>query len=208
MKILFLSNNEISNNLIYWLRNIAKEEIVLYDKPINIEFLERIKPDFIISYNYRFIIKQEIIDYMKNNIINLHISLLPWNKGAYPNVWSFLEDTPKGVTIHIIDRGIDSGPILVQKEVYFNESIETLKSSYEKLHREIQKLFKRYWHDIKNGKLEPKSQKNLKGSVHYKKDFERIKHLLNDKGWNISIIELKKRYKKSMEGKNVFENIK
>ena len=54
------------------------------------------------------------------------------------------------------------------------QSIETLKSSYEKLHREIQKLFKRYWHDIKNGKLEPKSQKNLKGSVHYKKDFERI----------------------------------
>ncbi|HEC93567.1 MAG TPA: formyl transferase [Candidatus Atribacteria bacterium] len=208
MKILFLSNNKISSNLIYWIKNIAKEEVVLYDKSLNIEFLKRIKPDFIISYSYKFIIKKDIINYMKNDIINLHISLLPWNRGAYPNVWSFLEDTPKGVTIHITDRGIDTGPILVQKEVYMDENIETLKSSYEKLHREVQKLFKRYWHDIKNGKLEPKSQKNLKGSVHYKKDFERIKHLLNDKGWNISIIELKKRYKKLMEGENVFENNK
>ena len=148
MKILFLSNNAISDNLIYWLRNIAKEEVIVYDKPISIEFLKKIKPNFIISYNYRFIVKQEIINYIKNNIINLHISLLPWNKGADPNVWSLLEDTPKGVTIHIIDEGIDTGPILIQKEVYMDESIETLKSSYKKLHREIQELFKIKWNDI------------------------------------------------------------
>jgi len=40
MKILFLSNNKISSNLIHWLRNIAKEKVVFYDKPINIEFLK------------------------------------------------------------------------------------------------------------------------------------------------------------------------
>lgn len=194
MKILFLSNNEISNNLIYWLKNIAKEEIVVYDKPINIEFFKKIKANFIISYNYRFIIKQEIINYMKNNIINLHISLLPWNKGADPNVWSFLEDTPKGVTIHIIDEGIDTGPILVQKEVYIDESTETLKSSYDKVHREIQELFKRSWNDIKNNKLRPIYQ-NSKGSLHYKNDFKKIKYLLNNRGWNTSIMQLKNEYK-------------
>lgn len=194
MKILFLSNNEISNNLIYWLINTAKEEIVAYDKPINIEFLKKIKLNFIISYNYRFIIKQEIINYMKNNIINLHISLLPWNKGADPNVWSFLEDTPKGVTIHIIDEGIDTGPILAQKEVCIDESTETLKSSYDKLHREIQELFKRSWNDIKNKKLKSIYQ-NSKGSLHYKNDFKKIGCLLNNKGWDTSIMELKNGYK-------------
>ncbi len=30
----------------------------------------------------------------KKSIINLHISYLPWNKGAYPNVWSFIDETP------------------------------------------------------------------------------------------------------------------
>lgn len=194
MKILFLTNNVISDNLIYWLRNIAKEEIILYDKTTNIEFLKKIKPNFTISYNYRFIIKQEIINYMKNNIINLHISLLPWNKGADPNVWSFLEDTPKGVTIHIIDEGIDTGPILAQKGVYIDENVETLRSSYEKLHREIQELFKRNWNDIKNNKLKPIYQ-NSKGSLHYKNDFKKIEWLLNNKGWNMSIMQLKNGYK-------------
>ncbi len=194
MKILFLSNNEISNNLIYWLRNIAKEEIILYDKPINIEFLKKIKPNFIISYNYKFIIKREIINCMKNNIINLHISLLPWNRGADPNVWSFLEDTPKGVTIHRIDAGIDTGPILVQKEVYIDENTETLKSSYEKLHKEIQELFKIKWNDIKNKKLKVTPQ-DSRGSMHYVKDFKKIEHLISDKGWDIPIKEFKNRYK-------------
>lgn len=193
MKILFLSNNEISNNLISWIRTTAKEEIIVYDKFINVEFLKKIKPHFIISYNYRFIIKQGIINYMKNNIINLHISLLPWNRGAYPNVWSFLENTPKGATIHIIDEGIDTGPILVQKEVYIDENIETLRSSYEKLHREIQELFREKWEEIKNGSLKKIPQRG-KGTIHYKKEFKLIKSLILDAGLDISITELKKRY--------------
>lgn len=194
MKILFLSNNEISDNLINWLKNTAKEEIIVCNKPINIEFLKKIKPYFIISYNYRFIIKQGIINYMKSNIINLHISLLPWNRGAYPNVWSFLKNTPKGVTIHIIDEGIDTGPILVQKGVYIDENIETLKSSYEKLHKEIQELFKIKWNDIKNGKLKLTPQ-DSRGSMHCVKDFKKIEHLISDKGWDIPIKEFKNRYK-------------
>jgi methionyl-tRNA formyltransferase len=205
MKILFLTNNEISNKLIHWLENEAKEELIAYDKPIDLEFIKKLKPDFVISYNYRLIISKKIIDYMKGNIINLHISLLPWNKGAYPNVWSFLEDTPKGVTIHIIDEGVDTGSILIQKEVDINENIETLRSSYEKLHKEIQELFKKHWNNIKNKELNPKLQK-LEGSMHYIKDFKRIEHLFGDNEWDISIIGLKKRYKKLIGDQDVYKN--
>ena len=60
-------------------------------------------------------------------------------------MWSFLEDTPKGVTIHYIDEGIDTGDIIVQKEVFIDEDKETLKSSYEILNKEIQALFKENW---------------------------------------------------------------
>ena len=195
MKILFLSNNEISNSLIYWLENQAKEELIVYNEPINLQFIKKINPNFTVSYNYRFIIKQEIINYMKSNIINLHISLLPWNKGAHPNIWSFLEDTPKGITIHLIDEGIDTGPILIQKEIYIDENTETLKSSYEKLHGEIKELFKINWNDIKNKKLKLTPQ-DLRGNFHYAEDFKKIEHIISDKGWNISINEFKNRYKK------------
>lgn len=198
MKILFLSNNEISNSLIYWLEKEAKEDLITYNKPLNLKFIKKIKPDFVISYSYRSIVSKEIINYMKGNIINLHISLLPWNKGADPNVWSFLEDTPKGVTIHIIDEGIDTGHILIQKEVCIDESTETLKSSYNKLHREIQELFKKSWGNIKNKKLKLISQVS-RGSVHYIRDFKKIENLLGNKSWDISIKEFKIKYEKVKE---------
>ena len=205
MKILFLSNNNISNKLINWLKNISKEEVIVCDKSINVEFLKKVKPYFIISYNYRFIIKQDIINYMKNNIINLHISLLPWNKGADPNLWSFLEDTPKGVTIHIIDESIDTGPIFVQKVVYIDERTETLKSSYDKLHREIQGLFKINWNNIKNKKIKLTPQ-DSRGSFHYVKDFKKIEYLISDKGWDTSIKEFKNKYKNLIGVQNVFKD--
>jgi methionyl-tRNA formyltransferase len=78
--------------------------------------------DWIISYGYSHIIKQDVIDSAKNSIINLHISYLPYNRGADPNFWSWLENTPKGVTIHQIDKGIDTGDIFIQKEIKFEET--------------------------------------------------------------------------------------
>ena len=55
------------------------------------------------------------------------MSYLPWNRGADPNFWSILEDTPKGVTIHIMDESIDTGDILYQKDpLEFNSQNELI----------------------------------------------------------------------------------
>lgn len=192
MKILFLTNNEQSSDLVNWLIEKGEDVCVLQEK-INLDKIKSRKFDIIISYNYRYIIKKDVIDYYKDKIINLHISLLPWNRGADPNIWSFLENTPKGVTIHLIDEGVDTGDILFQKEVLFDEKKETLRTTYNKLQEEIQKLFKSNWEKIKNFNLKPTKQSS-KGTFHYVKDFLKIKHILNDYGWDIPITVLKKRY--------------
>lgn len=165
---------------------------------IDILSLEKIKPDLIISYGYRYLIKPEIIYNYFNKIINLHIALLPWNKGADPNIWSFLENTPKGVSIHLIDEEIDTGDILLQKKVFFNEDDETLSSTYNKLHVEIQKLFKENYEDIINLKILPIKQIG-RGSVHYAKDFKKISFLIKEKGWDTPIRELKENYIKYLQ---------
>ncbi len=97
---------------------------------------------------------------MQGQIFNLHISLLPYNREASPNFFSSIENTPKGVTIHQIDEGLDTGPILAQKELFFDESKETFASSYEKLILEIQMLFKENWSSIsdKNYQLYAQTQ--------------------------------------------------
>ena len=193
MKILFLTNNEISYGLHDWLKKDGND-MILFKEKITAEVIESVQPDLIISYNYKYIIKEDVIEKMpENRIINLHISYLPWNRGAYPNIWSFLDNTPKGVSIHIIDKGLDTGKILLQKKVDIDENIHSLKTSYELLHFEIQKLFMENWEKIKNNEIKPFKQTG-KGTIHYKKDFDEISKLLDECGWDIKISEFKRKY--------------
>lgn len=191
MKILFLSGNQ-SKKLADWLKQKG-ENIIYVQNKLDLEKVKTITPDFIISYNYKYLIQKDIIDYMKGKIINLHIAYLPYNKGFHPNVWSILDDTPKGVTIHYIDEGIDTGDIIVQKEVYIDEEKETLKSSYDILQKEIQQLFKDNWDKIKNGKIVYRKQVGT-GSLHYKKEFTKFEPFIREKNWDTPIKELKEQY--------------
>jgi methionyl-tRNA formyltransferase len=193
MKILFLTNNPITKSLSDWLRYNAQEEITITDERISKAMLDHEMPVLTISYNYRYIIPKDILNALNGRVINLHISLLPWNRGADPNLWSFLEDTPKGVTIHLLEEGVDTGKILLQKEILFDEDKETLFSSYTILHEEIQKLFIENWQQIKCFDIVPIPQP-VGGSRHTTTDFSKIRHILGEEGWNTSISEVKKRY--------------
>ena len=144
--------------------------------------------DYIISFGYKHIIKKHIIDLFQANIINLHISYLPYNKGCHPNFWSFKDNTPKGVTIHLIDEGIDTGDILIQKEITFSKKENTLSKTYNRLIEEIQDLFIENCDNILNGNLKPKKQKG-KGTFNYKKDLQKHKDLLT-KEWDTKIDKL------------------
>lgn len=152
-----------------------------------------VRPDFVISYNYKHIISKEIIDLVAGRVINLHISLLPCNRGSHPNLWSLLEDTPKGVTIHVVDEGLDTGDIVVQEEVLIDEEKETLKSSYELLHQTIQRLFKERWKDIRDNRISPVKQKG-QGSMHCKRDLKPLEQFLIKKGWDTPVTEFKEKY--------------
>ena len=140
--------------------------------------------DYVISYGYTHILKEDFLNRVKNKPINLHISYLPWNKGYHPNIWSFFEGTPKGVTIHIIDSGIDTGDILFQREVVFDEE-DTLQETYLRLRNEMDALFIEKWGYIVSGNYIPIPQSHV-GTFHYKKDIDRLK--IDD--WNMSVKEL------------------
>ena len=143
--------------------------------------------DFIISYGYQHILKEDVLDKFSNKAINLHISLLPWNRGADPNLWSFLEDTPKGVTIHYLDYGIDTGDILAQQKVNYVPD-DTLRTSYERLSKTIEELFRRVWPNIRSGKQ--KSTPQPKGGTYHRlRDRAAFEYLLT-KGWDTPVADL------------------
>ena len=183
MKILYLGQR---SPLIDFLMSLD-DEVFVTENPVDIEFINASSPDFLVSYNFRHIIPKSVLDRFENKAINLHISFLPWNKGADPNFWSFVEKTPKGVTIHCLDEHLDTGDIIVQKEVALGNE-ETLATSYAKLHLEIQELFRQEWSKIKNGLYQRKKQDGS-GSYHRLKDKEPLMNLL-PKGWDTSVEEV------------------
>jgi len=77
--------------------------------------------DLTFSINYLFIIEKVLIDYPKLYTLNVHGSLLPKYRGRTPHVWSIINgEDSTGVTVHKINEGIDTGDILLQKEVKIN----------------------------------------------------------------------------------------
>jgi methionyl-tRNA formyltransferase len=143
--------------------------------------------DFIVSYGYRHLLRREIVAQFAKRAVNLHISLLPWNRGADPNLWSFLEDTPKGVTIHYIDSGIDTGDVVAQRAVE-HLSMDTLRTSYLRLEREIERLFRECWPRLREGKVDA-SRQRPGGSFHRTADRAAVQHLLVQ-GWDTPVANL------------------
>ena len=188
MNILFLGPiKSPQESIIDFLSNTG-DSVNQYDKKLNTKEVQKYKYDFLISFGYRYIIRKEVLNLFKEKAVNLHISYLPWNKGSDPNLWSILENTPKGVTIHRLDCGLDTGEILFQKEMFFDND-DTLKSSYEKLQIGLVELFKENWKNIKYRKVISVKQE-ITGSYHKSSDKNSYLKLLTD-GWDTRIKNLK-----------------
>ena len=113
MKILFLGAPD--SPVFLWLKQQGEDVHSTLDK-ITVDYVLENKFNFLISYGYRYVLKKEILDLFPNRAINLHISYLPYNRGSDPNFWSFIDGTPKGVTIHYLDEGVDTSDIIVQRK--------------------------------------------------------------------------------------------
>ena len=181
VKILFLGS--MKSPLLGWLVDQGEDVVQTSEVITEVEGI-----DFLVSYGYRHILRKDILDKLPNRAVNLHISYLPWNRGADPNLWSFIKGTPKGVTIHYLDEGIDTGDIIVQRQVVFGSEGETLTTTYRRLHLEIQRLFKEYWPRIRVGKCS-RTKQSGQGTFHTSKDKETVIHLLTN-GWETWVDQL------------------
>ena len=144
-------------------------------RPGDLEVSDWPECDWVISFGYRKIIQKRTIEKFQGRIINVHCSLLPWNRGADPNFWSWFDGTPKGVSIHRVDAGIDTGEILAQSvlgDMDFREP-STLRTTYDELLITAAGLFKRYWLAIKSEKLVT-TKLFQEGSYHRVGDMEKF----------------------------------
>lgn len=104
------------------------------DNPNAEDYLKKLKaeePDVIINQS-QFIIKKTLLSIPKIGVLNRHNALLPKNRGRLTPFWVlFKGEKETGVSIHFVDEGIDSGPIVVQKRFEVNDK-DTFNSVVEK----------------------------------------------------------------------------
>lgn len=103
--------------------------------------------------------------------INIHPGLNPFNRGIYPHIFSIIDGQPTGATIHYIDAGIDSGPIIRQQAVDIRSS-DTSKELHDRITATEIELLKT-WFDPITSEL-PEGVPAPEGNINYMKDFLRL----------------------------------
>ena len=147
--------------------------------------------DRIISHGHRLRVSKKIA--LRQPIYNCHISFLPWNRGSNPNFWAWVDGTPHGVTIHQMNAGIDTGPILTQRPVQMEAREHTLSTSYDLLQSEMLRLFVDMWLAKPDWDAQDKCPQGLGGTSHTQAEFDAlIKRApqLFAKGWDTPVQRL------------------
>lgn len=170
----------IRKNEIY---NLAKK----YDLKVKCyndfeDFFNTLSFDYGVLAWWPQIINESIISKAKKGFINTHPSLLPNNRGKHYNFWAIVEELPFGVSIHMVEKNIDSGPIISQKKIDYTW-VDDGESLYKKAQNEMIKLFKKFYSDFREGNFKLRNQDLSKGSFHNSSELI-----------NASKIELDKKY--------------
>jgi phosphoribosylglycinamide formyltransferase 1 len=114
------------------------KERVEFDHEVT-QLLESKQVDLLLCIGYMRFLSKEFVDHWYGKVANVHPSLLPRHAGLMDlDVHQAVldaGDAETGCTVHLIDEGVDSGPILVQKRipVAHGETAETLKAKVQPL---------------------------------------------------------------------------
>ena len=146
------------------LENYARKNKVEYFKLADINksgSLNKIKTfncDLLVSMSYNQIFKKEIIQLTKNGIINCHAGKLPFYRGRNILNWVLINDEKEfGITVHFVDKGIDTGDIIIQDIFEITDS-DTYKTLLELAYLECANLIYKGIKKIQSGDFERKKQ--------------------------------------------------
>lgn len=146
---------------------------VLKDLPVTIiPQVMKANADLWVSVHWPKIFTAREIALPKLGIVNLHNAYLPWNRGAHACTWAIVDKTPHGATMHWIDAGVDTGPILLQRRVDVQDT-DTADTLYKRTADVEVEIFKIGMDMILTGNRRRLPQPSG-GSFHYKRDFDRL----------------------------------
>lgn len=178
-EVIFLGVNDAGMQVYEWLcdrEGVFVHSLLTTEEQLSV--IEESKPDYVVACGYRHIVPERLLEIPTEGCLNLHPSYLPYNRGANPNVWSIVEETPAGVTLHWMDAGIDTGDIIARERVE-TEFSDTAKDLYKRLEDAQVDLFTETWPDIEAREFKS-DQQSQQGTYHETNDFDELCRLNPD----------------------------
>ena len=118
-----------------------------------------------------FLVSERLILSFSSFLVNTHPSMLPFNRGKHYNFWCLVEQCPFGVSLHIVDADIDTGPILFQAPISY-DWLDTGESLYYKAQEAMKSLLIEHYPSIRVGNVNPIPQAKGLGSFHLSSEIE------------------------------------
>jgi methionyl-tRNA formyltransferase len=129
------------------------------------QLLEKLSPDFMVIIAYGQIIPARLLPIPKYGWINLHASLLPKYRGAAPINWAIVNgETKTGLTTMRIDAGMDTGEILLQREIEIGPA-ETAPELAARMSEAGAPLMEETLRGLAAGKIIPRQQNHAEATL-------------------------------------------
>lgn len=149
----------------------------LSKSPEVVEQLRALEPDYAVMVAFGQILRKSMLELPKNGIVNIHASLLPAYRGAAPINWCIINgDTVGGVTTMFTEAGVDTGPMLLKRQVAIGP--DTTAADYAKELSVVgADLLIETLLGLENGTVQPEAQDESKATMApmMTKDLGRIK---------------------------------
>lgn len=147
MRIVFFGNGPVALEALRYLRGIGEEivTLVLHNEgarssgdemiaecglpadrvfeakalggPDVVRAIGKLNADVGLSVLFAHILKADVLQLFPRGVLNVHPGYLPFNRGRNAQIWGIVDGTPVGATLHYMDEGVDTGPIVERVEV-------------------------------------------------------------------------------------------
>jgi len=159
-------------------RSVSTVVVENINDPASADFMKSLAPA-VLAVCGTTVLKPEIFSLAPRGAVNIHTGITPEYRSADPIFWALYRGEPEkvGVTIHFVDRGIDTGPIIHQQSipVYADDS---LVSIYTRCIRQGAELFSRALGQIEDGSIQTVQRSGVRGRSFRSVDLGLVQYLL------------------------------
>ena len=169
-----LRDFSVKNNIDYFAHeNVNSDEFISIIKKYNC--------DLFVSMSFNQIFKSKIINLTKYKIINCHAGKLPFYRGRNVLNWVLINDEKEfGITVHYVDKGIDTGNIILQKSFQITDQ-DNYKTLLNKAYIECANILYDAILMFKKGDVKSYKQDEINSEGFYCKGRKKGDEILN---WN------------------------